>query len=186
MALARKGATLEEFLELPEEEPALEYFDGEVRQKVSPSSPHAALTYKLCECINAFALPRQLARAFPELRATFAGESPVPDVVVFRWDRIPAKPSGRLDPRVRIPPDIAVEIVSPGQSVNWLVRRCRWYVGNGVEIALLVDPDDESVLLFRHDGAIEALRGPDQIDINAIVPGLDLTANELFTALQAR
>jgi hypothetical protein len=82
MALARKAVTLEELLELPEEKPALEYFDGEVQQKVSPSSPGAALTFKHCECINAFALPRKLARAFPELRATFAGESPVPDAQI--------------------------------------------------------------------------------------------------------
>lgn len=185
MALARRRLTLEEFLEIPEEKPALEYFDGEVRQKVSPSSLHAALTYKLCECINAFARPRKIARAFPELRTTFAGKSPVPDVAVLRWDRIPVSQDGLLDEWVRIPPNIAVEIISPGQRVNSVVRRCHWYVANGVEIALLVNPKNQSVHLFRQDGTVEELRGLDRIDIGSVVPGLDLTVEELFSALQA-
>lgn len=39
------------------------------------------------------------------------------------------------------PPDLVVEIASPRQSINGLVRRCIWYTENGVGIALLVDPD---------------------------------------------
>ena len=43
MAVAGRRMTLEEFLALPEEEPALEYADGEVTQKVSPNCWHGKL-----------------------------------------------------------------------------------------------------------------------------------------------
>ena len=36
MAVSQQQITLEEFLALPEQKPALEYFDGEVTQKVPP------------------------------------------------------------------------------------------------------------------------------------------------------
>src|SRR5437660_1249822 len=59
------------------------------------------------------------------------------------------------------PPDIAIEIVSPQQSVNRLVRRCIRFNEDGVRIALLVDPRDESVMDFRSGALPRGLRGDD-------------------------
>lgn len=83
MAVVRRGISLEKFLELPEEEPALEFEDGEVSQKVSPKGRHSTLQSVLCETFNRLGRPRKLALAFPELRATYAGRSYVPDVSVY-------------------------------------------------------------------------------------------------------
>jgi len=107
----------------------------------------------------------------------------VPDVSVYRWERISRDPSGRVRDDVLISPDIAVEITSPGQSANALFRRCRWYSANGVDISLLVDPDDESVLAFLSDGSIREWRGADRIDLDTIGPGFDLTVEAYFASL---
>src|SRR5438128_379022 len=96
MATVSKLLTLEEFLKLPEEKPALEYAEGEVTQKVSPQGHHSALQDFLCEFVNRFARPLKLARAFPELRSTFAGVSRVPDVSVYLWARLPRDSKGRV------------------------------------------------------------------------------------------
>lgn len=149
MALTRRRLALEEFLKLPEEEPALEFEDGVAAQKVSPKGKHSWVQYAVAEQFNRFAGPSKLARAFTELRATFAGRSYVPDVAVYLWGRIPVDEAGKVGNDFFDPPDVAVEIVSPEQSVNAQVRRCLWYAANGVRLALLVDPADESVLLFR-------------------------------------
>jgi Uma2 family endonuclease len=183
MAVAHKRVTLEEFLQLPEEKPALEYFDGVIEQKMSPKTRHSALQFELAERINAVARPAEIARAFPELRTTFGGKSYVPDLSVYRWARVPRDESGNLVDDVRAPPDIAVEVVSPGQSINRLVRRCRWYVANGLEIALVIDPDDHSVLAFLADGTMQEWTGQDHIDLNSVIPGFELTAEQLFEAL---
>ena len=184
MAIGEKRLTLEEFLALPEEEPPLEYADGVVTQKVSPKTKHSALQFELAERINRVARPRQVARAFPELRVTFAGKSRVPDLSVFRWDRIPRDAGGQLADGVLEPPDIAVEIVSPEQRVSSLIRRCLWYVANGVQVALLVDSEDRSILAFRPGDRVRALHGADRIDLVEILPDFELTVNELFSALQ--
>jgi Uma2 family endonuclease len=126
------------------------------------------------------------AFAFAELRATYGGASHVPDVAVYRWQRIPLDDAGRVRNFFTEPPDLAIEIVSPGQRVNTLVRRCLWYVANGVTVALLVDPDDESVLAFRQEQAPAALRGPDPIAIEEVLPGFQLAAQELFASLTFR
>jgi Uma2 family endonuclease len=183
MAVARRRISLEEFLQLPEEEPTLEYFDGVIQQKMSLKTRHSALQGELVECINAAARHAGIARAFPGLRTTFGGESPVPDLSVFRGDRIPRDACGQLIDDVRIPPDITVEIVSPGQSTNQLVRRCRWYVDNGVQIALLLDPEDLSVLAFLPDGALRVWTGDHRIDLTPVVPKFELTVEQLYSAL---
>lgn len=184
MAVETRTCTLEEFLKLPEEEPELEFIDGRITQKVSPKTHHSALQADLIKRIDRAGLQARLARAFPELRATFAGESRVPDVAVFRWERIPRDASGRLINDVTVPPDIAIEIASPDQSVNWLIRRCFWYVANGVDLALLIDPVDESVAAFRPGSPPELRRGDDCIDLGDVLPGFELTVDELFAALR--
>jgi Uma2 family endonuclease len=184
MAVTSAGLTLEEFLRLPEEEPTLEFAEGVVTRKVSPKGRHSTLQGELIKQLDKAGLPRRVARAFPELRATFGGASYVPDVSVYRWERIPRDDRGRVADDFREPPDIAVEIVSPEQSVNGLVRRCLWYVAHGVRVALLVDPADESVLAFRPDRQASAWRGPDRIDLSEVLPDLELTAEQLFASLR--
>src|SRR6266851_6594357 len=181
MAIEQRRMTLDEFLALPEEEPALELeADGMVTQKVSPKGKHSSLQRGLIKLFDPFAEPRRIALALPELRTVFGGAAYVPDVAVYRWERIAWTADGEVPDDFVEPPDIAIEVVSPKQSVNSLVRRCVWYVDNGVRIALLVDPYDRSVLLFRAGTAIRVSRGADPIDLSAVLPGFELTAEQVF------
>ena len=184
MAITQR-LTLAEFLALPEEEPALELEpDGVVVQKVSPKGRHSRLQLVLCERINQFAEPRRLAMAFPELRVAFGGAAYVPDVSVFGWERIPRTADGEIADIFEEPPDAAIEIVSPQQSVNAVLRRCVWYVEHGVGLALVVDPADRSVVQFDRGQAPHALRGEDRIDFEPALRGFSMTVDELFGSLR--
>jgi Uma2 family endonuclease len=177
--------TLEAFLELPEEKPALELeADGTVVQKMSPKGRHSRLQRRLSEAINQFAEKGRLGEAFPELRTIFGGAAYVPDVSVYRWERVPHDASGAVADDFVEPPDVAIEIVSPGQRVNALIRRSVWYVDNGVRVALVVDPDDESVLVFRSGQPTRAAQGGDAIDLAEVLPGFQLTAGQVFASLR--
>lgn len=134
--------------------------------------------------LNQSARSRRLARAFPELRTTFGGASRIPDVAVYRSDRIPRDENGQIANDFVEPPDIAIAIASPEQSVNGLVRRCLWYIAHGVQIALLVDPDDESVLAFHPDGRVRVWRTRDRIDLGEVIPDFGLTVADLFASLR--
>ena len=186
MAITERRLTLEEFRQLPEEKPALEYLHGRVTQKVSPQGPHSRLQVKFGALINDFAEPRKLAMAFTELRTTFGGGSPVPDIAVYRWERVPLTPRGKVVNTFSEPPDIAIEIISPGQSIRELVDKCHWFVDHGARIALLVHPDREWVRRLEPDGPVRELRGEDRIDLDAVLPGFELTAEELFATLYPR
>ena len=181
----QRQMTLEEFLALPEEKPSLEFApDGTVTQKMSPKGKHSITQNTMLNLIDSFAVARRLGRAFPELRDLFGGAAYVPDVSFYRWERIPRDASGRVADDFTEPPDIAIEIVSPGQRVNALIRRSIWYVDNGVQICLVVDPEDESVLIFRKGQQVQVAHGGDAIDLTDVLPGFELIAEQVFAPLR--
>ena len=179
-----QAMSLEQFLELPERKPYLEYEDGVVTQKMSPKGEHSTLEYGLAELVNRLCSPRKVARAFPELRVTMGGKSVVPDVSVYRWERIERKPNGEVATDFTTPPDVAIEILSPRQSVTKLVARCAWYVANGVIAALLVDEKDRMILVFRPGQAPLALRGADAIPLGDLLTGFQATVRQVFDTLK--
>ena len=184
MAVPREQLTLDEFLKLPEEEPALEFEDGRVTRKVSPRGKHSRLQTRLVDLVNRDAIPNHRACAFAELRTSFGGRSAVPDVAIYRWERIPLDADGEIANDFTDPPDVVVEIVSPDQSVTGLVRRCLWYVAHGARAAVLVDPSDKGILVFRPDQVPQSVDATSQIDLSDIVAGLVVDAGELFAALR--
>jgi Uma2 family endonuclease len=185
MAIEQRRMTLDEFLALPEEEPALELeADGMVRQKVSPKGKHSSLQRGLIKLFDAFAEPRRIALALPELRTVFGGAAYVPDLSVYRWDRVAWTSEGEVPDDFTEPPDIAIEIVSPGQNVTRLVGRCIWYVEHGVTLALLIDPTDRSVLRFGRASTPQALHDADRIDLSEVLPEFQATVDQLFAALK--
>ncbi|MDP8921743.1 MAG: Uma2 family endonuclease [Chloroflexota bacterium] len=186
MAITGRRLTLEEFLALPGEKPALEYVDGEVTRKVSPKYRHIRVQYRLADLVNNFAVPRRLARAEPELRVNFGGRSVVPDVSIFTWDRIPEDEDGEVQDDVFSAPDIAVDILSPGQRVRDQVDHCRWYVANGVRLSVFVNTQDRYIRTFRPDGEAEPLGGADRVNLSDVIPGFSFAVDELFAALRAR
>jgi Uma2 family endonuclease len=112
---AVKSFSLEDFLAIPETEPESEYFDYEIIQKPMPKGKHSAIQTEFAATINFVLRPKRMARAFSELRCTFGGLSIVPDISVFRWDRIVRDSSGEIANVFNLPPDWMVEILSPDQ-----------------------------------------------------------------------
>ncbi len=183
MAITRQRLTLEQFLQLPPEKPALEFWRGEVSQKVSPKGPHGALQYGFGRRIDDIGPHRRLVRVFTETRVTFAGVSTVPDLIVYSRERVPRDVAGRVAEDFTVPPDIAVEILSPGQSRRDLIARCRWYAENGVALVIFADPRRRTVRLFHAGADSGDLRGADRLDLGAVLPDFSLTVDEFFEPL---
>jgi len=175
--------TLDEFLALPEQAPALELVDGEVTQKVAPQTRQAAMQFEVATQLNSFARPRKLGRAFPEHRGSYDGASTVPDVTFFIRERIPRDRHGQLANRVFYQPDIAVEIASPDQPLSDLLVRCLWYLAHGVRIALMIDPERHWVVVFRPVTEPIVTADTGQIDLGDVIPGFVLDVDRLFQAM---
>jgi Uma2 family endonuclease len=186
MAVTPKRMSLAEFLELPEVKPALELRHGMVSQKMPPSGPHVAIQVWFGYQVDMFAEPQELARAFPEVRLILGNDTYVTDVAVYRWDRIPVDEHGDLPMHFRTPPDLAVEVISPGQTMRDQMDKCREYLGHGVRVAVVADPIRRSVFVLRANGEVGPLQEGDDIDITDVLPGFQMRVSDLFSRIKAR
>jgi Uma2 family endonuclease len=186
MAVTPQRMSLAEFLKLPEVKPARELRNGVVSQKVPPKLSYAVVQVWFASQVDRFALPRKLARAASECRIVLDEETYVPDVIVFRWDRIPEDETGQVPEDVYVAPDLALEILSPGQTVQSALERCRELVAHGVSVVILADPRRQTVRVIRVSGESGLLRGDDAIDLTDVLPGFEMSVNGLFICLRAR
>jgi Uma2 family endonuclease len=157
--------TLEEFLKLPETKPASEFINGHIIQKPMPQGQHSRLQGKLCAAINQIAETAKIAYAFPELRCTFGGESIVPDIAVFRWERIPLQPSGRIANRFEIHPDWSIEILSPEQNITKVLGKLLHCSRHGTELGWLINPEEESIVAVFPGQRVELHKGATPLPI---------------------
>ncbi|OAB63551.1 hypothetical protein AY599_11020 [Leptolyngbya valderiana BDU 20041] len=181
-----KPLTLDAFLELPETKPASEYLDGKIIQKPMPQGEHSTLQGDLVSTLNGMLKASQVARAYPELRCTFGGRSLVPDISVFRWERIPRRADGRVENIFNIAPDWAIEILSPKQGQTKVVRNLLHCLNQGSEMGWLLDPEESCIFVYD---AARVVRVFDDAETVLPVPefaaAVQLTAGEIFDWLKA-
>ncbi len=175
--------SLEEFLKLPETKPASVYIDGKIYQKAMPQGEHSTLQSFLVTSINEVAKPQKLAYAFTELRCTFAGKSIVPDIAVFEWQRIPLDAAGKILNQFEIPPDWIIEILSPKQSPNRVIRNITFAIQNGTKLGWFLDPDDESIMIFQPNQLPEIKQGKDILPVLDVLKDWNLSVEDVFNCL---
>jgi Uma2 family endonuclease len=181
----REVLTLEQFLKLPEIKPPLEFLRGRIEQKVSPNLHHSILSDELRGRINHDTMPARTGRAFVELRCSFGGESFVPNVCFFARGRLPKDSKGHYAEQVLLPPDLAVEILSPGQTVSKLSARLNRCLQKGVRMAWLIQPRRQRVLVFLPGRPPRELGPGDVLEGEDVLPGFALPLDELFGWLVA-
>jgi Uma2 family endonuclease len=179
---AIQPTNIEEFLQLPETEPASEFIHGQIIQKPMPQGEHSQLQIDLCETINQITNPQKIAKAFPELRCIFGGLAIVPDIAVFRWERIPRLPSGRIANRFELHPDWVIEILSPEQKYKQVLSKLLHCAEYGTELGWLVDSDDESILVVDSDRRVKELKNSDYLPVLTGIE-LNITVQEVFSWL---
>lgn len=173
---------LEDFLQQPDTKPASEFINGQITQKPMPQGEHSRLQVKLCTNINQITEPQQIAYAFSELRCVFGGSAIVPDIAVFRWERIPRQPSGRIANRFETYPDWAIEILSPDQNYKKVLSKLLHCAKHGTELGWLLDSEDESILVVFGDRPVQILSGSDRLPVLTGI-NLELTVQQVFSWL---
>ncbi len=182
--------TLEEFLASPraDAEPSWEYLPGgRLVRKVSPSSGHSIvqlyLGYLLLKHLEEQGIDGEV---MTEVRVTLPDASPVPDLA-FYAGRLQLDADGQLPKYPSGPPQLAVEVMSPGQTRRDMLDRCRLFVDGGSDLALLVDPVARQIVAVTA-GTVDTLRGEDPLPLDHIaeLAALRLTVDDVFARLPRR
>lgn len=79
-----------------------------------------------------------------------------------------------------IAPDLAVEVLSPGDLAHEVVSKIEEYLSAGVKLVWVVDPEARLVDEYRADGANRRLRQADFVEGGSVLPGFRRRVAELF------
>ena len=173
--------TLDEFLRLPETEPASEYEDGEVCQKTMPSLLHGMVQSLVAFVLMLYLREQTGGYAGSEVRCIFGPpgrrRAYVPDyifIVEFPHDVIPT--NGPFFGA----PDLAVEILSPDDRPSRVRRKVRFYLVHGVRRVWLIDPERRTVTVQTPQESAQVLSEDDVLDGGDVLPGFACPVRDIL------
>lgn len=171
--------TLEQFLNLPENDESYELIDGEAIKKMSPKFFHSSLTTVFWAEISGWCDGRGRVRVEWSVILNRRGKDwvPVPDLLYVSYDRLAA--DWREDTPCPVLPELVIEIVSPDQTFNQLAQKATDYLSAGVERVWVVYPPMRSITVFFGDRPPETYRG-DRLLTDELFPNLAVTSEQFF------
>jgi Uma2 family endonuclease len=110
----------------------------------------------------------------------FPGLVRVPDVSFISKKRLTR---GKLPDEAiaSLGPDLAVEVISPGNTKREIERKLREYFVSGTRLAWVVHPKTETVEVYSSPRKKKTLRQGQTLDGGDVLPGFRLTLRRLFT-----
>ncbi|MEO6991013.1 MAG: Uma2 family endonuclease [Candidatus Baltobacteraceae bacterium] len=171
-------------LGIPEVKPAIESIRGRWEQKVSPRRRHAILQARLSTLLTNWAGDR--GEVGSEWRFYFVPvdakpSSLVPDVAYVSFERMP-EAWGELREAPTIAPDIAIEVLSPGDRKRTLGEKIDLYLAYGSKLVVVVDPLARTVATLTN--ATSETFGAGEVARSNVYRDLALDIDDLFARLE--
>lgn len=106
----------------------------------------------------------------------------IPDIAFVSWDRLPNR-QAPLDRVPEVVPNLAVEILSKGNTAGEMQRKLKEYFLAGVELVWFVDPDRRTVTVYTSPDHPARLTEADTLTGGAVLPGFAVKVADLFASL---
>lgn len=158
-----------------------ELIDGVLVEKAPMSYFENRLTFVLAYFLHGFLKGRGIGAAFTEgaMYQMNMGNICLPDMTVCLKDKFP---SGKVErvPYVDFAPDLAVEVLSAGNTPAEIERKRRELFESGTRLIWVVDPVARSVDVFTGPDAKTTLTEHDTLTGGDLLPGFELPIHEWF------
>lgn len=161
-----------------------ELIDGELKEKVV-GFRSLFIAGLIIRHLNDQLYPHEGAAAPEVMIYCFNGRNHgrKPDVVYVKLSRLPNReiPEGDL----MIPPDLAVEVLSPNNGGIELDEKLEEYLSAGIALVWIVNPDRRTIRVYRQDGTTKSYRAADVIENEPVLPGVRLLVGDVFPPASA-
>ena len=179
MTISTGKLSLEEFFKLPEEDRNFELIEGEAIAKIAPKLNHSRLTRALCVLLESWSENRgELGIEWAIiLQRNNQDWVLVPDLLYISYDKIPK--DKLQEGACPLPPELVIEIISPGQSFGSISQKATDYLKAGISRVWLVDSQGKNITIFYPDKPLAIKSGKDSLQ-DEIFPELELTVEQIF------
>ena len=172
--------TIEEFERLPDEADRLELVRGQVIREPPAGFEHGDIGFQVALCLGTFVRQHALGKVLAAETGFVLFDDPptvrAPDVAFVARDRLPADPRGFA----RLAPDLAVEIVSPSNTVPEIQEKVFDYLDAGTKLVWVVEPRGRTVTVYCSRDQIRILTGEQEIDGGEVLPGFRTRVSGFF------
>ncbi|MDF2388810.1 Uma2 family endonuclease [Nostoc ellipsosporum NOK] len=176
--------TLEKFLALPEGDIIYELIDGEAIPKfkndeMSPKFFHSSITGALFILLSAWAQAkgRVVIEWAIKLMRNQQDWVPVPDLTYVSYNRLAA--DWLQDEACPVPPELVIEIISPGQSFGEMTEKATDYLNAQVQRVWIIDTRAKTITIFYPDALPQTKRGNNSLE-DSLFPELQITPQQIF------
>lgn len=136
------------------------------------------ISSRLIAFLFAWINPRRLGRVFDSAGGFIMPDTNVkaPDVSFVRAARL------RQSPRYfgELVPDLVVEIKSQSDRIKPIENKVLKFIELGAVVGILIDPDEETVTIYRSTGEAIVLGNGDILTVAELFPGWELPVSELW------
>ncbi len=173
--LSLPAMTLEEFLESDLE--GYEYVKGELIPMPPTSGEHGDISTNIDWYLQVHVRENQLGRVYlPDTGFRIGERVLIPDIAFLSNARLPEERRKAFE----IPPDLAVEVVSPSDAQFRIVQKVLNYLDAGTQLVWVIEPVAKTVTVYRSETDITLLTREDTLTGEEVVPGFSCEVGELF------
>lgn len=179
---ARKLITENEFFEMPDEVGRFDLIDGVLIRMPGAGGYHGQVSIEIGSALLQVVKPLKLGRLYGPETGFVISKDPdtvlCPDIGFVRASRVGG--ISRRERFVPFAPDLAVEIVSPGDSRREVLGKVERYLRAGTEQVWVAMPPARSVEVHRRDIEPIVLHQDDMLTAGDLLPGFSMRVGDLF------
>ena len=182
MAIVEQVATAAELERLPDDGFRYELVCGELRKMTPAGNEHGRIAALLTISLGQHVLANRLGSIYAAETGFRLASDPdtvrAPDAAFVSQARLDAV--GAVAGYWPGAPDLAVEVVSPGDRSGEVAEKVAAWLAAGTQMVVVVEPRQRTVAVHRADGVIRALREGDVLEGGEVVPGWKVSVAALF------
>jgi Uma2 family endonuclease len=175
--------TADDLLRLPDDGRQHELVRGELRSMTPAGFRHGAISALITGLLTQHARANDSGVIVTEATGFRLASDPdtvrCPDVAFVDRSRIP--PDGPGAGFFEGAPDLAIEVLSPDDTVFEVEEKVEQYLAAGTRDVWVVNPKLRRVTIYRGGGVLEVLHESDTLDGGAVLPGFVCPVREIFT-----
>lgn len=182
MSATLQQMTADELFAMPEDGFRYELVKGELKKMSPAGSEHGAIIVKITIRLGHYVESNNLGVCFGAETGFKISTDPdtvrAPDVAFISRERIP---EGGI-PKKFWPgaPDLAVEVLSPGDSLEEVEEKVEDWLTAGTRAVWIVSPKRRSVTIYRSMTDVTRLSENDELEGESVVPGFRCKVSEIF------
>jgi len=155
-----------------------EIVNGKPEEKEMPGARHSGTAGRLAVELGIYLRDNKIGGVYPEASFQIGANERIPDLAFISSERIPLE--GEPETKWLIPPDLAIEVVSPNDLYEKVLVKTLEYLAAGVKQVWIVSPESQMIMLYRSNTNITAFPAESELVCEDLLPDFRCRLSDIF------